>query len=105
MKDLDCTVFTFLEERKMDATVSILSSQRFYFSQGTSIMIQTENTAIRAAKGKDFQKNCRACAFSWEGSDYKLLQTQVNEVFNVIFFSHPSLTHEHLRIPVRLWKK
>lgn len=69
MKDLDCTVFTFLEERKTDATVSILSSQRFYFSQGTSIMIQTNNTAIIAAKGKYFQMNCRVYAFSWEGSD------------------------------------
>lgn len=69
MKDLECTVFTFLEERKTDAIISILSSQRFYFSQGTSIMIQTENAAIRAEKGKYFQMNFRVCAFSWEDSD------------------------------------
>lgn len=57
MKDLDCTVFTFLEERKTDAVISILSSQRFDFNQGTSIMIQSESEAIRAAKGKYFQMN------------------------------------------------
>lgn len=57
MKDLDCTVFAFLEERKTDAVISILSSQRFDFNQGTSIMIQSESEAIRAAKGKYFQMN------------------------------------------------